>query len=169
MRSGQGSLSRRPGWHRGDPGRARGAVVLVSLAEPGATRCQRGRLERLECQGAQGTGGNREPRGFPLPVPPRAAPLHRRHAPWPSPPAGPAGLSDDTKPIGPLCGWQRQRQPRACAPAALSQRVAPAKARKAAEVAVVRMHHRLVVDRQGGDVRIGEQGALEHAGFREAR
>jgi len=53
--------------------------------------------------------------------------------------------------------------------AALSQRVAPAKARKAAEVAVVRMHHRLVVDRQSGDVRIGEQGALEHTGFREVR
>jgi len=37
-------------------------VVLVSLAELGAARCQRGRQGRLECQGAQGAGGKREPK-----------------------------------------------------------------------------------------------------------
>ena len=103
----------------------------------------------------------REFRGAPCPV--------AGAQPQPSPRASAPDGSAPGCAIGPLCGWQRQRQLRACAPAALSQRVAPAKARKAAEVAVVRMHHRLVVDRQSGDVRIGEQGALEHAGFREAR
>jgi hypothetical protein len=37
-------------------------VVLVSLAELGAARCQRGRQGSLECQGAQGAGGKREPK-----------------------------------------------------------------------------------------------------------
>jgi len=55
-RLGQGAM------HRGDPGRARGAVVLVILAELRAARCQRGRQGRLEWQGAQEAGGNREPR-----------------------------------------------------------------------------------------------------------
>ena len=40
--------------------------MLVSLAEPGVSRCQRGRLKRLECQGAQGTGGNKEPKAYPF-------------------------------------------------------------------------------------------------------
>ena len=40
-------------------------MVLVSLAELGAARYQRGRQGRLECQGSQGTGGNRSP-GLPL-------------------------------------------------------------------------------------------------------
>ena len=57
------SAVRRPGWHRGDRDRARGAVVLTILAELGAPRCRRG---RLGCQ------------GFPSPVPPSAAPLCSR-------------------------------------------------------------------------------------------
>ena len=38
---------------------------MVSLAELGASRCQRGRQGRLEWQGAQGVGGNREPKASP--------------------------------------------------------------------------------------------------------
>ena len=40
-------------------------MVLSILAELRAARCQRGRQGRLECQGAQGAGGNREPKASP--------------------------------------------------------------------------------------------------------
>ena len=40
-------------------------MVLLILAELRAARCQRGRQGRLECQGAQGVGGNREPKASP--------------------------------------------------------------------------------------------------------
>jgi hypothetical protein len=38
-----------------------------------------------------------------------------------------------------------------------------------AEITVVGVHHRQVVDRQGGDVHIHEQSALQHIGLAETR
>ena len=56
-------------------------MLLSILAELRAARCQRERQGRLEWQGAQEAGGNREPRGFPLPVPPCATQACSRASP----------------------------------------------------------------------------------------
>ncbi len=65
----------------------------------------------------------------------------------------------------PLAPQAPRRVWRACSP----QRVAPPQPRKATEIAVVGVHHSLVVDRQSGDVRIREQGALQHTGWEPFR
>lgn len=48
------------------------------------------------------------------------------------------------------------------------ERIEPTQPRKAAEVAVVGMNHRLVFDGEGRDVGIGDRGAAEDAGIAEA-
>lgn len=48
--------------------------------------------------------------------------------------------------------------------ARLLQRIDPAQPGKAAEIAIVAVHHRLIFDRQCRDVRIGEQGGVARAG-----